>query len=127
MTLNELQNAIDAMTPLLVEKGWKQPEATLSIEANRVPRVYLSRTMADYQRDYQFIAPGDTMEETLDNAREFIADLPDPEEARKQEFITQLAALIDLGRENGIDLAFVNPLQETMKRLAENALTHEPA
>lgn len=127
MTLNELQNAIDAMTPLLVEKGWKQPEATLSIEANRAPRVYLSRTMADYQRDYQFIAPGDTMEETLDNAREFIADLPDPEEAKRQEFITQLAALIDLGRENGIDLAFVNPLQETMKRLAENALTHEPA
>ena len=34
---------------------------------------------------------------------------------------------IDMGRANGIDVAFVNPLTETMKKLSENALTYQKA
>ena len=127
MNAAEIQKEIDALVPLMVEKGWRQPEAQVWFQSDRSPRVFLQRSLPDYRADMQFIETGETLADTIANAREFISELPDPEEARKQEFITQLAALIDLGRENGIDLAFVNPLQETMKRLAENALTHETA
>lgn len=127
MNAEEIQKEIDALVPLMVDKGLRNPRATFEFHSGTsLPVVWLmSDTKNKAGNDWHRMV-GDDIPDILANAREFISELPDPEEAKRQEFINQLAALIDLGRENGIDLAFVNPLQETMKRLAENALTHEP-
>ena len=128
MNAAEIQKEIDALVPLMVDKGLRNPRVTFDFVSGAIlPSMWLMHDIPGQISGGWHSIRGDDIPEIFANAREFIADLPDPEEARKQEFITQLAALIDLGRENGIDLAFVNPLQETMKRLAENALTHEPA
>jgi hypothetical protein len=68
---------------------------------------------------------GDTLEAKTDAADVFIAAMPTPEENRRNEFMAQLAKVIDLGRENGIDIEYLNPLSATMKRLSENALTDQ--
>jgi len=58
-------------------------------------------------------------------ARKFIAELPTAEETKFREFMGALGNVIDLGRKNGIEVDFINPLTETMKRLSENALTDQ--
>ena len=128
MNAEQIQQEIDRLVPGLIDKGLRNPRVSLEFHSGvTVPVVWIMHdTKGNAAKDWHRIV-GDDIPDILANAREFIADLPDPEEAKRQEFINSLAALIELGRENGIDLEFVNPLQATMKRLAENALTHEPA
>jgi hypothetical protein len=54
----------------------------------------------------------------LDSADVYCRDA-DARRNRRNEFMAQLAKVIDLGRENGIDIAYLNPLYATMKRLSE--------
>lgn len=42
-------------------------------------------------------------------------------------FMEKLGDVIDLGKSEGIEVSFVNPLVETMKRLSENIITHQAA
>jgi hypothetical protein len=42
-----------------------------------------------------------------------------------KEFMTALSDVIELGRQNGIEVDFVNPLVDTMRRLSENILTDQ--
>jgi hypothetical protein len=48
------------------------------------------------------------------------------EERDRAEFTRLLANAIDKGRSIGIEVDFLNPLTETMKRLSENAITYQP-
>lgn len=54
----------------------------------------------------------------------WIEGLKSVEEQDRDDFRAKLARLIDEGREIGIETDFVNPLEETMKRLSENAIEH---
>ena len=72
------------------------------------------------------IVKGVGVQEKIDNADAIIAGLPSIEEARMAEFTNLLAQTIEMGKAHGIDVQFVNPLTEAMKRLSENALTHQP-
>jgi hypothetical protein len=38
----------------------------------------------------------------------------------------KLGTLIDFARDDGIKVDYLNPLVETMKRLSENVITHQP-
>jgi len=55
-----------------------------------------------------------------------VSGQPSPEERKFKRFMDAVATAVDVGRENGIDLEYVNPLAETLKRLSENALTYQP-
>jgi len=56
---------------------------------------------------------------------EHIDNLPTPEEAEHQEFLKLLARVVEKGRDVGIDDLVINPLVEAMKKLSENAITHD--
>ena len=131
MNTSEIQARIDTMPAALNAKGLREPKARFSINGNEPAEVWLSWRAVKkdvWGSDSRFEwVKGDTPDEMLAKADAFIASLPSPEAARREEFLDALGAVIELGRANGIDVQFVNPLTEAMKRLSENAITFQRA
>jgi hypothetical protein len=131
MDANEIQKRLDPMPAKMSAKGLIQPKADYVIEANSEGRVSIGwyATVADknnYRWSSEWFRDG-SIAERLDAAEKFIADLPSKEETKFKEFMGALGAVIDLGKANDIEVEFMNPLVATMKKLSENALTHQPA
>lgn len=126
MNYDEMQSEVDAFAVLMSDKGLKQPAAEFQISSGCQPTIWLTNEEKNgaLSRKYRSVT-GDTLPEMFENARKMIADLPSMEEQHKQEFLRAMADLIDLGRENGISMDFMNPLTETMKLLSENIITDQ--
>ena len=132
MDIAEIQERINRMPAALNAKGKREPNVYVSLNANASISVSLSwkRVAGDpkpIHRNDDYIhhfLNGDGIANLLDNADNIIAGLPSIEEARMTEFTNMLAQTIELGNANGIDVQYVNPLTEAMKRLSENALPH---
>ncbi|WP_416614475.1 hypothetical protein [Phaeobacter sp. JH20_27] len=75
--------------------------------------------------NYSISATGKTPESAIEALCDVIDNLPSEEERNLREFQADLGRLIDKGRSFGINVDYVNPLAETAKRLAENALTYQ--
>lgn len=129
-TIDEIYAAINPMPAMLSAKGRARPCANLRIEANASISLNLSWMKAgqskEWDCDYQCFA-GETFDEALAKALAFITALPDAKTARLHDFMGQLGKVIDAGRDLGIDVEYLNPLTDTMRRLSENILTHQPA
>jgi hypothetical protein len=129
-TIDEIYAAINPMPAMLCAKGKKNPSVRFDIEANAGVQVSMHWTKpgayGDWDRDYQ-VFMGGTAAEVISKARAFIESLPDAKTARLHDFMGQLGKVIDAGRDLGIDVDYLNPLTDTMKRLSENILTHQPA
>lgn len=127
-TVADVQKRIDAMPSAMSAKGLREPRAEFTLSANSEMRGYLAwkDKKNSYGEAYEFIR-GKSVSDVLVKLEAFIAKLPAPEEARMKEFMTALSDVIELGRQNGIAVEFVNPLAETMKRLASNILTDQRA
>jgi hypothetical protein len=129
-TIEEIYAAINPMPAMLSAKGKVKPEASLWIEANA--RVSLCLTwkkvggLNDWDKDSRYFT-GNTADEVIAGALSFINALPDAKTARLHDFIGQLGKVIDAGRDLGIDVDYLNPLTDTMKRLSENIITHQTA
>jgi hypothetical protein len=129
-TINEIYDAINPMPAMLSAKGKLRPVVSLSIEANARITLHLrwAKSIArnDWDCDYQcFIA--DTAAEAIAKATALINALPDAKTAKLHDFMGQLGKVIDTGRDLGIDVDYLNPLTETMKRISENIITYQPA
>lgn len=126
MKTEDIQKRVDAMPAAMAEKGLKRPVATFSIEGNAG---FKGVFMWDERKDgysMQFSHhKGDTPEDVLASMEGWVSALPTRDEANLREFMSALGDVIDLGRQNNIEVAFVNPLVETMKRLSENVLTFQ--
>lgn len=127
MDTTEIQKRIDALVPLMLAKGLKRPIAEFELNSNQTPVLWTKwvKINPDYDGQQEYHAHyADNIDAMFAAAQAKIADLPSPDERRQSEFMTALASVIELGRANGIDVQFVNPLTEAMKRLSENAITH---
>lgn len=129
-TISDIYAAINPLPAMLSGKGKVKPEASLSIEANAQMRVSLNWVKAtarnNWDRDYKSFS-GDTADKVVTSALEFINAMPDAKTARLHDFMMQLGKVIDSGRDLGIEVDYLNPLTETMKRLSENVITHQQA
>ncbi|SCB30569.1 hypothetical protein [Rhizobium lusitanum] len=134
MNTKEIQKRLDQLMKAMIDKGLKQPCAQFDAESGNIEfRVYLrwqdpTKLGKDRYSDglFKFIKnddPGKAFEE----ADEFVAAMPSGDEARLHQFMGALATVIDLGKDNGIEVEFMNPLQATMKKLSENILTDQRA
>lgn len=121
-----IQEKMDDLSRAMLAKGLRNPSPQVHIEAHIAPLVLLR--WGEYgQPDYRFELIRDPdIGQAISDAFTLIENLPSAEEAKRQQFMTSLAKVIDLGRENGIEVDFINPLTETMKRLSENAITYQP-
>lgn len=126
MTQEEMQDAVDTLARLMGEKGLRRPVARIGIVSGAQSRVFLEwgKPESVHSDEFKFFR-ADAVSDAIAEAREWIAAQPSPEERHLREFQTALGRVIDLGRANGIDVAFINPLAETAKSLAENAITDQ--
>lgn len=127
MHVTEIQTAVDEILADMLARGLRQPKCEATIEARNTPSIYV-RWEVDglVGGKYEFLR-GETIEEAIDEGRKFIASIPPKAERDHAEFARMLADAIDKGRDIGIEVDFLNPLTETMKRLSENILTYQPA
>ncbi|SFB52038.1 hypothetical protein SAMN03159496_04592 [Rhizobium sp. NFR07] len=125
-TINDVQKRVDAMPAAMSAKGLRNPVAKFNIVANEELQAYLSwdDKKTSYGSKYEWIK-GKTPADVLRKMEAFIAKLPSPEETRMKEFMGALSDVIELGRQNGIEVDFVSPLVETMKRLSSNIITDQ--
>jgi hypothetical protein len=127
MDSHEIQNRMDDLSRAMLAKGLRNPSAQVQVQAHVAPLVYMTWGVWPEPDSRTEIIRDPDIREAIQTAFDLVKALPSPEEAKRQHFMASLAKVIDLGRENGIEVDFVNPLVETMKRLSENALTYQPA
>lgn len=128
MTADEIQTRINALSDAMLGKGLAKPDPSVFFSAHKSPSVHIAWADAReaYGRAYH-LDTADTIEAAFEKAEAFIAAMPAAEQRKLHEFMGALGKVIDLGRANGIDVAYVNPLTETMKQLSENIITHQAA
>lgn len=125
------QKRVNDLSAAMVAKGMRQPEAQLWLRANDEPQVYLKwksgidtgRTFGNDK--YEFIKG--ELSDALDKAADFVAKQPDAEQVKLQDFMSALGSVIDIGRQNGIEADYLNPLVASMKKLSENVITDQRA
>lgn len=128
MHTTKIQKRVDALAETMLAKGMRSPGATVMMKAAGEPCLHLC--WADARQKYgesydTFHAP--TLAEAFAKAEDFVVSRPSPKQMRFDEFMGALGKVIDLGKENDIEVEFLNPLVATMKQLSENALTDQRA
>lgn len=121
-----LREKMNDLSRAMLGKGLRNPTAQVMIEAHVAPLVYLHWDDEAYAYGKTEVIRDPSIEQAIEDAFALVRQLPTAEEAKRQQFMTSLAKVIDLGRENGIEVDFLNPLTETMKRISENAITYQP-
>lgn len=129
-TIDEIYAAINPLPAMLSAKGKIKPEVMFQIEANARIAIIMCwekrYASYSYEREWKRFS-ADKFEQALAEAVDCIGKLPSADQAKLQEFMGKLGKLIDNGKEDGIAVDYMNPLLDTMKRLSENVLTHQPS
>jgi hypothetical protein len=131
METTDIQKRIDKMPAKMSAKGLYFPSAEFVLEANGGCRVAIRyyKTLEDksnYRGTCEWFRDG-SIADQLDAADKFITALPSKDEVRFNEFMGALGSVIDLGKKNGIEVEFLNPLVAIMKTLSKNALADQRA
>jgi hypothetical protein len=129
ITIDDIYTALNPLPALLSKKGKVKPVVELRIEANAGFNIAMHWRKPyahnDWENDYECFLGAD-FAEALSKAIAFIKELPTAEQAKLHHFMGKLGKLIDAGKDDGIEVAYLNPLIESMKRLSENVITHQP-
>lgn len=126
MDAKKIQDAVNALLAEMVARGLRSPQCVAMITAQAAPHIYLHWDEDGYTYGRTELGRGETVAEALENAKEILEAIPPKADRDKAEFARLLANAIDKGRAIGVEVEFLNPLTETMKRLSENALTYQP-
>jgi hypothetical protein len=128
-TIQDIYAAINPLPAMLSAKGKIKPEVVLHIEANAGFNLFMSwdkrHASYSYEREYKSNL-GDNFQQVLGKAIEFINEMPSAEQAKLHDFMGKLGKLIDAGKADGIEVDYLNPLLDSMKRLSENIITYQP-
>jgi hypothetical protein len=128
-TIQDIHAAINPLPAKLSKKGKVKPEVTFVIEANAAFNISMSWMKPfsnnDWEHEYECFL-GDDFATIIRKAVAFIDKLPTAKQAQLNHFMGKLGKLIDAGKDAGIEVDYLNPLLETMKRLSENIITHQP-
>lgn len=123
MNIQEIQRRISALNDKLIERGWQQPDCQLHIHSGTFwVRMCADNPSGKYDDHLSEYIPSDTALEALAAAEK--ETIPDATEKVKQDFVKSLGKLIDKGREIGVDVEFINPLEASMRKLSENILEY---
>lgn len=128
MNETEIQTAVNDLVAGMLAKGMREPDAHLNVRANAEPTAYLTWKhgakgipYSGSDSKYHFLK-GKTFADCIAAAREWIAKQPDKAETARRDFASAVADAIEVGKARGMDVDFLNPLLDTMKRLSENII-----
>ncbi len=128
-TIEDLKAAVDPIPAMMSAKGLREPCAEITMQVHGEFYLYIRWkeenpiTGLDTQSKFFF---GDAADKVIVGAIDYINALPSAHETKLSQFMKQLGRVIDAGRDNGINVDFLNPLTDTMKRLSENIITYQP-
>lgn len=126
MNVEQIHSRLAALITAMMDKGLRNPTAFFQIKGNAGFMVGLTSGGGYGEPDHWYDYPhGDTPEDAFGKANAIIAAMQDAKTRNMQMFMGALGKVIDLGRDNGIEVDFLNPLAETMKRLSENIITDQ--
>ncbi|MCK1275892.1 hypothetical protein IVB46_11690 [Bradyrhizobium sp. 61] len=129
-TIDEIYAAINPLPAMLTAKGKVKPEVSFGVDANAGLAITMNWVKPyspnEWDREYKHFS-GKDFAEALGAATAFIKGLPSAEQAKLHNFMGKLGKLIDAGKSDGIEVDYLNPLLDTMKRLSENVITYQPA
>lgn len=132
MNEQEINKRLSALIVQMSVKGLTTPSAQVWINSDSDPVVYMNwkNPAAGEWDSYSARNPSASaravnVTQALSKAEDIIRAMPDREQRQFDEFMKVVAQAVDLGRKNGIDVDFVNPLEKLMKDLSENAITDQ--
>lgn len=126
MNTEDIQPRIDAVNALVTAKGLRECQVSFRVEAHMMTSCGALWYEGQHGHDFRSYATGQgEPEEVLSKIEAWANDLPTIDERRMAEFTELLAKTIEMGNQYGVDVQFVNPLMEAMKRLSENAITDQ--
>lgn len=131
MDTNEIQERVNAIRATMTAKGLAKAEVLFWFQSDAEPYVTCrwhdaAAAVNSYEMTHKSFRAA-TIESMLSAAEDFVRSIPDAEERKLTEFMGALGKVIDLGKDRGIDVDFLNPLTATMKRLSENIITDQRA
>ena len=126
MDSKDIQAKCDQLATAMMGKGLVKPKASATFNGNEACHVMLGwdDKTKTYGNDYKYFR-GDEIHSVLDEAFAFVSALPSAEEARRDQFLRALAGVIELGKDNGIEVEFMNPLAAMMKKLSGNIIADQ--
>ena len=115
----------------ILRKGFHSPNAALYLRAdgsgwisnNGKPSI--KSTYENTHRYQTSFSSLDGIQAAADRMEDDIESTTTPEEIERANFMRMLGQAIDKGKAIGVDVDFLNPLTETMKRLSENIIEHK--
>ena len=115
MTIKDIRTEIDALVAEMLDKGVIKPDAELEIHQDRV---YVWLKSSYEQKPFE----GDRIKlcHTFEEAHEYIAKLPSPEDMVTKEYLTRVASAVDYATENAIADEYVAPLRNVTCAMTEN-------
>lgn len=131
MDLKIAQKRVDDLAAAMVAKGMREPSVGFRIEANCTEFTLHLRWKSGIDRGYgsnekwHFERGSET--DVFQKGSAFIAEQPDAEQAKLNDFMSALGKVIDLGNQHGIEADYLNPLVASMKKLSENIITDQRA
>jgi len=125
-TATKMHGTCEALEKQIAEIGYASPQVAIHINWLSSPFcVRIEHKSAQGVAGQSEFLRGDTIEEAIKKADEYVAELPSVEEARMRDFTHALGRLIDQGREIGVEVDYINPLTKMMEKLSENCLTDQ--
>lgn len=122
LSLADIQRVVDRQRLALSEKGKREAVVEIHINADAPINGYYRWTKGESYDWVSHHVNDASVAGVLAKMESQIAALPGAKETAFTEFMNVLAKAVDVGRKNGIDVNFVNPLEKLMKDLSKNAL-----
>ena len=133
MTPTEIYNECLKIEALMTSRGFLRPEVAFFVNFFGGKPYSLKvemRTTESYDSSistYPDVQSEDEIPDLFAEAREWVAAQKNPKTLRREQFIANLGRVIDEGNSLGLEVEFMNPLVESMRKLSENVLEFKPA
>lgn len=133
MTPSDIYKNCLAIEALMTSRGFLRPEVAFFVNFFGGKPYSLKiemRTTQDYNSaisDYPDVQSEEEIFKLFEHARNWVAKQKTPKEIRQDQFLASLGRVIDEGNALGLDVEFMNPLVESMRKLSENVLEYRPA
>lgn len=123
MTIEQIQDALQKLVAMMLEKNIPMPDVDATIKLERV-FVYMTA-----KHGFKFPSGGNceffrgnTWPECFEKAKEFVKGLPSADELVMHEYLKKVSGVIDYATEHSIEDKYVQPLRDVTCAMTENLL-----
>lgn len=125
LTVQYLRDQAIQMEHTLSHKGMDSPDCEVIVNYSTYTAVLIKiyfNAQGEGELEYFKAEEIKDVPNALSAAWAYIRDLKSAEELRRQAFMKKFGNMLDEAREIGLDVDFLNPLEEAMKKLSTNIL-----